>query len=173
MKGNSSNRSDVPIENHPALAIEIHKRTARPIGTEDGFLLDVAVRNSLPSVCIFESLAAIPLIAFVQTLLVDEMRVALVGPGAERMIFTTTEVTTLNSGVTDIILRCTVSVDTSFFRLRAHRISHHRLARLSSIIAKYDSPGSFSSGIIGRNLTLRDWQMSSLSWCRYRKIRSQ
>jgi len=55
----SSAHPDVPIEDHPALTIEIPKRTARPIGTEDGYLLDVIVRNSLPSVGGFESLAVV------------------------------------------------------------------------------------------------------------------
>ena len=47
-------RSDVLIEDHPALTIEIPRRTARPIGTEDGCLLDAVIRNSLPSVCVFK-----------------------------------------------------------------------------------------------------------------------
>ena len=58
-------RSDVPIEDHPVLTIEIPNPTARPIGTEDGSLLDVVIHNSLPSVGAFESSAVIRMIAFV------------------------------------------------------------------------------------------------------------
>ena len=47
----------MPIEDHPGLTIEIPKRTARPIGTEDGCLLDVVIRNGLPSVGVFETFA--------------------------------------------------------------------------------------------------------------------
>lgn len=100
----------MPIEDHPALTIEIPKRSARPIGTEDGFLLDVVIHNNLPSVGFFEWSAAIWLMAFVQVLPVDEVRVVFVGSDTERMVFTTTEDTTLNSGITDVILRCTVSL---------------------------------------------------------------
>lgn len=110
---NSSIHSDVPVENHPALAIEMPKRTARPIGTEDGFLLDVVIRNSLPSVSVLESFAVFWLIISVQDLLVDEVRAVFVGPEAERMIFTTTEDTLLTPGTTDVVLQCTVSVDIS------------------------------------------------------------
>ena len=97
------------IEDHPALTIEIPKRTARPIGTEDGCLLDVIICNSLPSVGVFKPFAVTRPIAFVQDLLVDEVRVVLTGPEAERMSFTTMEDTILNSGSTDVTLRCTVS----------------------------------------------------------------
>jgi len=57
--------SDVPIEDHPALTIEIPKPTARPIGIVDGYTLDVVIRNGLPSVGVFELLTVIRMIAFV------------------------------------------------------------------------------------------------------------
>lgn len=153
MKANSSTDSDVPIENHPAFAIEIPKRTARPIGTEDGFLLDILIRNNLPSVNRFESFAVTRLIAFVQALSVDEVRVVLEGPEAEKTVFATTEDTTLNSGVTDVILRCKVSLYISLSQLWAYRISHRRPVHSSLTIAKYDSPDFFSNRITGRNPT--------------------
>ena len=64
VKTNSSVRSDVLIESHPALTVEVPRRIARPIGTEDGFLLDVAVRNGLPSVDMFKTFAVIKLKTF-------------------------------------------------------------------------------------------------------------
>lgn len=42
------------------------------------------------------------------------MKVEFVGQDAERMVFTTTGGATLNSGVTDVTLRCTVSLDILF-----------------------------------------------------------
>lgn len=83
----------------------------------------------------------------------DEVRVVFVGPEAERMVFTTTEDTTLNSGITDVTLRCTVSLNIPLFQLPAHCISRHHLVHLSLIIAKYGSPDYFSNGIIERNPT--------------------
>ena len=103
----------------------------------------------------------------------DEVRVVFVGLEAERMVFTTAEDTTLDIGITDVTLRCTVSLDISLSQLGAHRISRHLPAHLSLIGAKYDSPGFFSNGVIGRNPTQRDSQTSFLSWCRYRKIRTR
>jgi len=45
--------------------IEIPKRTARPIGTVDGYTLGVVIRNSLPSVGVFGLLTVLRMIAFV------------------------------------------------------------------------------------------------------------
>ena len=39
----------------------------------------------------------------------DEVKVVLTGPGAERMSFTMAGGTTLKSGFTEVTLRCTVS----------------------------------------------------------------
>ena len=65
MAVNSPTRSDVSIDNHPAFTIEIPKRTARPIGTEDGFLLDVVIHNNLPLVGVFQSFTISRLTTFV------------------------------------------------------------------------------------------------------------
>lgn len=112
---NLSIRSDVLIEEHPALTIHISERAPRPIGTEDGFLLDITIRNSLPLVGTFESPAPIRQVTFVQDLPVDEVKVGLVGLEAEIMVFTTIENITLKPGTTSVTLRCTVSIGTPFF----------------------------------------------------------
>lgn len=109
MNASSPTRPDVQIEDHPALTLEIPKRTARPVGTEDGCLLDVVIYNSLPSVGVFKPFSVILPTTFFQDLSVDEVRVVLTGPEAERMSFTTMEDTILDPGSTDVTLRCTVS----------------------------------------------------------------
>ena len=113
------------------------------------------------------------MIASLQDLSVDGMRIVLLGQEAERMTFTTTEDTTLTPGVTNLTLQCTVSLNAPLSRLRANCISHHHLAHSFLIIAKYDSPDYFSSGIIGKNPTFRGWRTNFLLWCGYRKIQSR
>ena len=102
-----------------------------------------------------EPIAIVQVMTFLQDLSVDGLRIVLVGQEAERMSFTTTEDTILTPGVTNLVLRCAVSLDTPLSQLRANCVSHRRPARSFLITAKYDSPNYSSSGTIGRNPTFR------------------